>query len=124
MELLALVIKQQENNFWRQPGHQSPAVATTEPVPEVALAQCLGLQKPGCQQSQTRHMPRTEKTHYFQPTCNFASVQAQLSELQKMFCQLSEPVNVNKSKVEPYTGLSSSGSKLTNPKRYVETEDS
>ena len=46
---------------------------------------------------------------------------AQLSELQKMFCQLSESVNVNKNRVEPHTGVSSSDSKLTNPKRYVET---
>ena len=43
-------------------------------------------------------------------------MQAQLSELQKMFCQLSESVNVNKNRVEPYTGVSSSDSKLTNPK--------
>ena len=48
-------------------------------------------------------------------------MQAQLSELQKMFCQLSKSVNVNKNRVEPYTGVSSSDSKLTNPKRYVET---
>ena len=41
-------------------------------------------------------------------------MQAQLSELQKMFCQLSESVNVNKNRVEPYTGVSSSDSK-----RYV-----
>ena len=38
----------------------------------------------------------------------------QLSELQKMFCKLSESVNVNKNRVEPYTGVSSSDSKLTN----------
>ena len=68
-----------------------------------------------------RPRPRTEKTHNTQQTCNFASVQAQLPELQKMFCQLSESVNVNKNRVEPYTGVSSSDSKLTNPKRYAET---
>ena len=38
-----------------------------------------------------------------------------------MFCKLSESVNVNKNRVEPYTGVSSSDSKLTNPKRYVQT---
>ena len=46
-------------------------------------------------------------------------MQAQLSELQKMFCKLRESVNVNKNRVEPYTGVSFSDSKLTNPKRYV-----
>ena len=48
-------------------------------------------------------------------------MQAQLSELQKMFCKLSESVTVNKNRVEPYTGVSFSDSKLTNPKRYVKT---
>ena len=48
-------------------------------------------------------------------------MQAQLSELQKMFCQLSESVNVNKNRVEPYTGVSSPDSKLSKLKRYVET---
>ena len=38
-----------------------------------------------------------------------------------MFCKLSESVNINKNRVEPYTGVSSSYSKLTNPKRYVQT---
>ena len=60
---------------------------------------------------------KQRKTHNAQQTCNFASMQAQLSELQKMFCQLSESVNVNKNRVEPYTGVSSSNSKLANPKR-------
>ena len=32
-----------------------------------------------------RPRPRTEKTHNSQQTCNFTSMQAQLSELQKMF---------------------------------------
>ena len=44
-----------------------------------------------------------------------------ISELQKMFCKLSESVNVNKNKAEPYTGVSFSDSKLTNAKRYVQT---
>ena len=68
-----------------------------------------------------RPRPRTEKTHNIQQTCNFASTQAQLSELQKMFCKLSESVSVNKNRVEPYTGVSFSDSKLINPKRYVQT---
>ena len=45
--------------------------------------------------------PRPQKTHDVQQTCNFASMQAQLSELQKMFCQFSESVNANKNRVEP-----------------------
>jgi len=48
-------------------------------------------------------------------------MQAQLSELQKMFCQLSESMNVNKDRVEPYTGVSFFDSKSTHPKRYVPT---
>ena len=48
-------------------------------------------------------------------------MQAKLSELQKMFCQLSESVNVNKNIVRPYTGVSFSDSKSTHPKRYVPT---
>ena len=48
-----------------------------------------------------RPRPKTEKTHNTQHTDNFASMQAQLSELQKMFCKVSEPVNVNKNRVEP-----------------------
>ena len=36
----------------RQPGHQSPAAATTDSVPKTA--QFPGSQKPGCQQSQTK----------------------------------------------------------------------
>ena len=68
--------------------------------------------------------PRTHKTpQNVKQTCNFefASMQAQLSELQKMFCQLSESVNVNKNRVEPYTGVSFSDSKSTHPKRCVPT---
>ena len=38
-----------------------------------------------------------------------------------MFCQLSESVNVNKNRGKPCTGLSSSDSKLTNPKRHIQT---
>ena len=41
------------------------------------------------------------RTHNTQQTYNFASMQAQLSELQKMFCKLSESLNVNKNRVEP-----------------------
>ena len=37
---------------YRQPGHQRPAAATTEPVPETA--QFSSFQKPDCQQSQTK----------------------------------------------------------------------
>ena len=40
-----------------------------------------------------------------QQTCNLASMQAQLSELQKMFCKDSEAVNVSK-QVLQYTGVS------------------
>ena len=45
-----------------------------------------------------------------------ALIQAQLSELQKMFCQLSESVNVNQNRVEPYTGVCIIT--LANPKRF------
>ena len=38
-------------------------------------------------------------------------MQAQLSELKKMFCKLSETINVNKSRVEHYTGVSFPDSK-------------
>ena len=41
--------------------------------------------------------------HNGHQTCNFAFMQAQLFELQEMFCQLSRSVNVNKNRVEPYT---------------------
>ena len=60
-----------------------------------------------------RPRPRTQKTHVVQQTCNFAFMQAQLSELQNMSFQLSESVNVNKNRVEPYIGVSFSDSKLT-----------
>jgi len=68
-----------------------------------------------------RPTPRTLKTHNVQQTCNFASMQAQLSELQKMLRQLSESMNVNKNRVEPYTGVSFFDSKSTHPKRCVPT---
>ena len=38
-------------------------------------------------------------------------MQAQLSELRKMFCKISETVNVNKSRVEHYTSVSFPDSK-------------
>ena len=47
-------------------------------------------------------------------------MEAHFSGLQKIFCQLSESVNVNK---KPYTGVSSSDSKLTHPKRSLPTSD-
>ena len=50
---------------------------------------------PGC-----RKLPKK-----VQQTCNLASMQAQLSELQKMFCKDSEAVNVNK-QVQQCTGVS------------------
>ena len=50
---------------------------------------------PGC-----RKLPKK-----VQQTCNLASMQAQLSELQKMFCKDSEAVNVSK-QVQQYTGVS------------------
>ena len=50
-------------------------------------------------------------------------MEAHFSGLQKMFCQLSESVNVNKNRVEPYTGVSSSDSKLTHPKRSIPTSE-
>ena len=119
-ELLALMIKQQEKNL----AADNQAIKAQQ-----QLLQNLHPSKHSFQASRNqaanrarpRPRPRTEKTHNTQQTCNFASMQAQLSELQKMFCQLSESVNVNKNRVEPYTGVSSSDSKLTKPKRYVET---
>ena len=45
----------------------------------------------------------------------FASMEAQLSGLQKMFCPLSESVNVNKNRVESYTCVSFSDYKPTRP---------
>ena len=119
-ELLALMIKQQEKNL----AADNQAIKAQQ-----QLLQNLHPSKHSFQASRNqaanrarpRPRPRTEKTHNTQQTCNFASMQAQLFELQKMFCQLSESVNVNKNRVEPYTGVSSSDSKLTNPKRYVET---
>ena len=50
---------------------------------------------PGC-----RKLPKK-----VQQTCNLASMQAQLSQLQKMFCKDSEAVNVSK-QVQQYTGVS------------------
>ena len=50
---------------------------------------------PGC-----RKLPKK-----VQQTCNLASMQAQLSELQKMFCKDSEAVNVSK-QVQQHTGVS------------------
>ena len=48
-------------------------------------------------------MRQHKNTKKVQQNCNFASMQAQLSELQKMFCQMSETMNVNKSRVEQYS---------------------
>ena len=66
-----------------------------------------------------RSRRRTEKAYNSQHTCDFASMQVQLSVLQKMFCKLRESLNVNKDRIEPYIGVSFSDSKLTNPKQYV-----
>ena len=54
-----------------------------------------------------RPRSRTQKTapKKVQQTCNLASMQAQLSELQKMFCKDSEAVNENK-QVQQCTGVS------------------
>ena len=48
-------------------------------------------------------------------------MEPQLSGLQKMFCQLSKSVNVNKRRFEPYTGVPFSDSKLTHPKQSIPT---
>ena len=57
--------------------------------------------------NRTRPRPRMYKTALkkVQQTSNLASTQAQLSELQKMFCKISDAVNVNK-QVEQYAGVS------------------
>ena len=54
--------------------------------------------------------PRTQERHKVQQTCNFASKQAQLSELQKMFLSTNESVTVNKKRNEPYAGVAFSDS--------------
>lgn len=66
--------------------------------------------------------PRPQKTYDVRQTYNFASVQAQLSELQKMFCQFSESVNENENRVDPYICVSFSDSKqhiLANNKKTL-----
>ena len=63
--------------------------------------------------NRARPSPRPLKntTKKVQQTCDLASMQDQLSELKRMFCKISETVNVNKSRVEHYTGVSFPDSK-------------
>ena len=114
------MIKQQEKNF----AADNQAIKAQQQLLQNLYPKKHSFQasrNQAANKARPRARPKTEKTPNTQQTCNFASMQAQLSELQKMFCKLSESVNVNKNRVEPYTGMSSSDSKLTNPKRYAQT---
>ena len=103
-ELLTAVSKQQEKNL----------AADNEAIQ--AQQQLLRDLYPDQQSSQpTRHRaansarprprPLENTPKKVQQTCDLASMQAQLSELKKMFCKRSETVNVNKSGVEHYTSV-------------------
>jgi len=119
-ELLALMIKQQEKNL----AADNQAIKAQQQLLENLYPKQHSFQASRNQpanKARPRPRPRTQKTHNVQQTCNFASMQAQFFELQKMFCQLSESMNVNRNRVEPYTGVSFSDSKSTHPKRYVPT---
>ena len=84
MELLALMMKQQDKIL----AADNQAIKAQQ-----QLLQNLHLKEHSFHASRyqaaikarPRPRPTTEKTHNSQQTCNFASMQAQLSELQKMF---------------------------------------
>ena len=121
MELLALMNKQQEKNL---AADNQAIKAQQQPLRNLCLKQqsSQGSRNQPANEGRLRPRPRTHKRpQNVQQTCNFTSMQAKLSEVQKMFCQLSESVNVNKNIVRPYTGVSFSDCKSTHPKRYVPT---
>ena len=95
-ELLALMNKQQEKNL---AADNQAIKAQQQPLRNLCLKQqsSQGSRNQPANEGRLRPRPRTHKTpQNVQQTCNFTSMQAKLSELQKMFCQLSESVNVNK----------------------------
>ena len=110
-ELITLIIKEQEKNL----------AADNQAM----LAQQRQLENlfPDQQSSQTnshdhaasraRPRPRPKAPKTVLQTCNLASMQVQLSELQEMFCKISKVVNVNKERVETYTGVSFFAPKVT-----------
>ena len=53
-----------------------------------------------------RPKSKTTQNNVQQTSCNLTSMQAQLSELQKILCKISEASNVNKGRVEQYTVVS------------------
>lgn len=117
-KLLALVIKQQDKNLAAdnqaikdQQQLLQNQYPTDKHSSKVSRIRTTNKARP-------KPRPRPQKTHDVQQTCNFASMQAQLSELQKMFCQFSESVNANKNRVEPYICVSSSDSKQYIPTNH------
>ena len=96
-ELLTLMIKEQEKNL----AADNQAIQAQQ-----QRLQNLCPNQPSSQAARNRAKPRMRaKPHInkVQQTCNLASMQAQLSELQKMFCKMSENMNVNKDRVEQYS---------------------
>lgn len=95
-DMLALMIKQQEKNLAAdnqaikdQQQLLQNLYPTDKHSSQISRFQTANKARP-------RPRPRPQKTHDVQQTCNFASMQAQLSELQKIFCQFNESVNAIK----------------------------
>ena len=95
VELLALMIKEQEKNLaadnqaiQAQQQHLQN-LYPDQPKQSSSLQAAKNRARP-----RMRPKPQHKNTKKVQQTCNFASMQAQLSELQKMFCQMSETMNV------------------------------
>ena len=114
-ELLTLMIKEQEKNL----AADNQAIQAQQ-----QRLQNLCPNQPSSQAARNRAKPRMRpKPHVkkVQQTCNLASMQAQLSELQKMFCKMSETMSVNKDRVEQYSMVCFSDSR--GPKRNTIKEN-
>ncbi|CAH3180868.1 unnamed protein product, partial [Porites lobata] len=96
-ELLMLKIKQQKKNLHVHVTANNEAIQAQQQLlqdlyPHLS-AEFLGNQKLCCQQKGLESKGHEKNNHKVQQICNLASMQAQLSELQKMFCKDSEAVN-------------------------------
>ena len=94
-EVLTLMIKQQKENL---AADNEVIQAQQQLLQDLYRDQQSSLETTNHAANRARPRPRPPKTapKTVQQTYNLASMQAQLSELQKMFCKISEAVNVNK----------------------------
>ena len=102
-ELLTLMIKEQEKNLLQTTRPSKPSSSSSRTCAQIINSQVLadGQRRARPRMRQHKNTKNTKKVQ--QQNCNFANMQAQLSELQKMFCKMSETMNVNKNRVEQYS---------------------